>query len=693
MLEIEMVSRKKTKQQYRNGMSKLAVLFLNLSLLLHMTAAQSSHSHFSLPGSRPTSSPTFLRSSDGKPAESTVDLVGTTRVNLSFVPGKMEFGLRQSFQTMVSTFLSTHLGHMEQKIQNLEALVYIQDYVEDDNETPSSIGLSTLGLTLDIKGQLVPVPGKIERAEDMERNFGQLCTDVFNLHSDEFVKILKSVDNKVDKNYFSFVESLEAFTPVRVKGTMAIQVLFVTGKMNSKVKEAFLAVATQFLEAFLGRMEQPISEIDISILSQEPIEDEGVSPYDANLMPLLVSLEINGQFIPSKDENMNPALGQICADILNTNQDIFIEQLRGIEADTGLGYFSSVQAAGVSTVEQLTESGYSKGGGDGPPAMLFFGIGAAFGVALLIILVIALFAWDRTVLWKESDGSKGSRTLSAGSSGDTEENTPADFFDQVSLAASDKVNKDSTSSDATNSRSSKNVTIVYQGKNASPTDDEDEWAGSIETDHSESMAARSFEPESLVASDASTRESRESRELQLLTSIPLAPRSPLGKKESRASANPQTRSLADAMVEECSEESNSIVDSDVSEGAAGTSLIITDQVQPTRTQSVFSAKSMYDGGDPLEVVRKDVMAPPGKLGIVVDTSVNGPIVVRVKPGSPVLTLVNVGDIIVAINDVDTRALTADSISDIMIRSEHITRKLSLISGIDASPVLSMSYTG
>mmetsp|Transcript_8979 Transcript_8979/g.12740 ORF Transcript_8979/g.12740 Transcript_8979/m.12740 type:complete len:729 (+) Transcript_8979:201-2387(+) len=686
MIQIEGPSRKKTKQQYRNGMSKLAAFFLNLSLLLHVTAAQTSHSHFSLQGSRPT----FLRSNDGKPAEYTVDLVGTTKVNLSFVPGKMEFGLRQSFQTMVSTFLSAHLGHMEQTIQNLEALVYIQEYAEDDSEIPSSLGLSTLGLTLDIKGQFVPVSGKIERAEDMDPNFDQLCTDVFNLHSAEFVKFLKSVDNKVDENYFSFVESLEAFVPIRVVGAVAVQMSFVTGKMDAEVQKAFLSVVTPFLSAFLRSSEQPISEIDVYVLSQEPIEDEGDSPSDDSLVPLLVSLEINGQFIPSKDEDMNPELGKICADIFDANQDIFVEQLRGIEADTGLGYFSSVEAADVSTVEQPTVSGNSNRKKDGPPAILFFGIGAAFGVALLIILVIALFAWDRTVVWKESSGSRGSRTLSAGSSGDTEENTPADYFDQASLAESGKVNQDSASSDATSSRSSKNVTIVYQGKNASPPDVEDEWAGSIDTDYSESMAARSFEPESLVASDASTRESRE---LQLLTSIQLAPRSPQGKQESRASTNQQSRSLVDAMVEESSEESNSIVDSYVSEGAAGTSSIISDQLQPTRIQSVFSAKSMYDGGGPVEVVRKDVMAPPGKLGIVVDTSVNGPIVVRVKPGSPVLTLVDVGDIIVAINDVDTRALTADSISDLMVRSEHIKRKLSLISGIDASPVLSMDYTG
>ena len=72
-------------------------------------------------------------------------------------------------------------------------------------------------------------------------------------------------------------------------------------------------------------------------------------------------------------------------------------------------------------------------------------------------------------------------------------------------------------------------------------------------------------------------------------------------------------------------------------------------------------------------------APPGKLGIIIDTTVEGPVVHKVNSGSPLEGLVWKGDIIVKIDDVDTRAMSATAITNLMIKTAHQRRKLTIVS--------------
>jgi PDZ domain len=76
---------------------------------------------------------------------------------------------------------------------------------------------------------------------------------------------------------------------------------------------------------------------------------------------------------------------------------------------------------------------------------------------------------------------------------------------------------------------------------------------------------------------------------------------------------------------------------------------------------------------------KDVLAPPGKLGIVIDTTLDGPVVHKVNPGSALEGKLKSGDIIVAIDGVDTRAMTAASITALMVKTANQRRKLTIIS--------------
>jgi hypothetical protein len=75
----------------------------------------------------------------------------------------------------------------------------------------------------------------------------------------------------------------------------------------------------------------------------------------------------------------------------------------------------------------------------------------------------------------------------------------------------------------------------------------------------------------------------------------------------------------------------------------------------------------------------DVFAPSGPIGIVVDTTKHGPSVHSLKPSSPMLGLINPGDLIVGLDDMDTRSMTAASLTRLMARkSNQRERKITLL---------------
>jgi len=84
-------------------------------------------------------------------------------------------------------------------------------------------------------------------------------------------------------------------------------------------------------------------------------------------------------------------------------------------------------------------------------------------------------------------------------------------------------------------------------------------------------------------------------------------------------------------------------------------------------------------GDGANQVQRECFAPPGKLGVVIDTTPEGPVVHKVNPGSPLEGVVWPGDIIVAIDDQDTRLLSATEITALMVKNMNQRRKLSVVS--------------
>mmetsp|Transcript_2865 Transcript_2865/g.7575 ORF Transcript_2865/g.7575 Transcript_2865/m.7575 type:complete len:93 (-) Transcript_2865:169-447(-) len=86
------------------------------------------------------------------------------------------------------------------------------------------------------------------------------------------------------------------------------------------------------------------------------------------------------------------------------------------------------------------------------------------------------------------------------------------------------------------------------------------------------------------------------------------------------------------------------------------------------------------GGSGVKEELIDIYAPPGKLGVVIDTPDDGPPVVHaIKDSSVIADQLKVGDKLVSVDDDDVRSMTAIKVSKIISRkSANPTRKLSVI---------------
>ena len=75
----------------------------------------------------------------------------------------------------------------------------------------------------------------------------------------------------------------------------------------------------------------------------------------------------------------------------------------------------------------------------------------------------------------------------------------------------------------------------------------------------------------------------------------------------------------------------------------------------------------------------DVFAPPGAIGIVVDTTDKGCIVHSLKKSSPMQGLMNRGDLIIGLDNFDVRNMSAASLTKLMAKkSQQSERKFTLV---------------
>ena len=103
------------------------------------------------------------------------------------------------------------------------------------------------------------------------------------------------------------------------------------------------------------------------------------------------------------------------------------------------------------------------------------------------------------------------------------------------------------------------------------------------------------------------------------------------------------------------------------------------RIKPTDALSAeYGEMDDVEEEETLATMRNECYAPPGKLGVAIDTVNGQPVVHRIKEGSPLKGMLQHKDRIVAIDGIDTRNMTAADVTHLMVKGMNRVRKISYI---------------
>jgi len=129
------------------------------------------------------------------------------------------------------------------------------------------------------------------------------------------------------------------------------------------------------------------------------------------------------------------------------------------------------------------------------------------------------------------------------------------------------------------------------------------------------------------------------------------------------SADPTSRSVIEAMDSLSYVSGDQVISPSSNEGSTTNN---SSSNNPTNTTILQS------------IVCRDCFAPPGKLQIVLRSTKDGPSVHTVKPGSSLEGHLFPGDLIIAVDNVDTRTYTADAVMKMMATKHSCERKITVL---------------
>jgi len=89
-------------------------------------------------------------------------------------------------------------------------------------------------------------------------------------------------------------------------------------------------------------------------------------------------------------------------------------------------------------------------------------------------------------------------------------------------------------------------------------------------------------------------------------------------------------------------------------------------------------ESSVNNKDPSNIVCHDCFAPPGKLHIVIHSTKDGPAVHTVKDGSSLEGEIFPGDLIISVDNIDTRTCTAEEVMRMMASKSDNERKITVL---------------
>ena len=108
------------------------------------------------------------------------------------------------------------------------------------------------------------------------------------------------------------------------------------------------------------------------------------------------------------------------------------------------------------------------------------------------------------------------------------------------------------------------------------------------------------------------------------------------------------------------------------------SLSYTSKDAPLSPSSHDETTTIDSNGIMQNIICRDCFAPPGKLQIVIHSTKDGPAVHSVKAGSSLVGHIFPGDLIIAVDNVDTRTFKAEEVMKMMSSKSGFERKITVL---------------
>lgn len=553
---------------------------------------------------------------------------------------------QEVFRATAEAFLSETLSRIETPIMNVK--VQVTDQMVQDVEFRATRALqeASLLVTMFVEGTVTENPEEVDLA--------LLSLQMFDTNGKAFVDDLKATDD----DYFKDVKEVMPVNPpddsappsfapssslppstvgptasavpttaptVSVSPSMSnvmtatdrfsVTLFSVTSRMSEETAETFRTNAELFLGTNYALLEQPFTNIQLQVVDQKLQSSSRQRRHLQQTLPLEVTMTIQGDFIPIEGMVTTPEE----ADLSQKSRNFFDAQ-----ADTFVDLLQesdrvedAVFFANVNDVESVDEAG-DVITSPTPAPQSSGGGGGGGGLAIGAIIAIALCG-----------------TLA------------------VSLTA----------------------VLVYQHRRKNRA----------------AAAARSGNDRSALRDTSSNKKQQQpSSRQQQPSSAGSNLNSNYGDGDSILQSDMQSQMGADTLAgADTMSYAYSLdhgIDPSVASGPQGSDYYAGSNV-PMEIPMVGSLGSNIDYDyDDLQSnktksnkITRECFAPPGRLGVVIDTTAEGPVVHKVNPGSPLEGIVWPGDIIIAIDDTDTRSLAANDITALMVKNQDQRRKLTILS--------------
>lgn len=395
--------------------------------------------------------------------------------------------------------------------------------------------------------------------------------------------------------------------------------------MSESIEAGFTVEAQQFLSNALGMLAQPVFDVSVNVTKQtlgaSSSSTRGYRSLQA-LAPLNVELFVQGLFKPVAGMAEIPEdidLGTVCTQIFRVQgTSVFLPELQTVDA----AYFQSVTLVDAKEVsDDGTDDAPSSGGDDGLSTGVIVGIAAG---GAFVVIAGGLFLYNR---------QKGRNV--PGDASTWGSNPPPTSPRQPSAVMGSE-------------RKSRGF---FSGANRSSDE-----------------VSRRLNEEEEVPPPVSPRVQRaDSEDMSYLQSDR---QSDMGGMDTMSF----TYSLDHGFDQQ------SEIQSEIS-SAVGPNIMGTNKSSEEEGDDMELAFELGAVPQPLKdgLLTRECFAPPGKLGITIDTTARGPIVHTVNPGSPLEGILWPGDMLVAIDDEDCRTLSAAAITERMASTADRKRKLTIVS--------------